>query len=142
MTDSVLNSAKYFLRLMVGVGLSTAGAWLLAHLFAGSAKGAFLPIWFLIVLVALAIRYGLAVGILGSLSAALVFAHFLFSPLGSWHVSDSIARQNLAWMILGGVSLPFLFAPSRQRRTDRPAMPRSHISRSGGQNKTFNSLEK
>lgn len=68
------------------------------------------------VLLVLAVRYGMAVGVVGSIISAVIFAHVLYSPLGSWHVTDHMARQNLAWMILGGVALSFLFAPSDSRQ--------------------------
>lgn len=84
----------------------------MAALFAGKDARVFLPLWFLAVLVVLALRYGLAAGVIGSLAAAFIFAHMLFDPLGSWRISNAVARQNLAWMVLGGIVLSFLFAPS------------------------------
>ena len=55
---------------------------------------------------------GIAVGIIGSLLSAAIFATTLFSPLGSLWISDLTARRNLAWMVLAGVVLSYLFAPS------------------------------
>jgi K+-sensing histidine kinase KdpD len=59
------------------------------------------------------------VGVLGSLLSALIFAHMLFQPLGSWHIQDVAARQNLAWMVLASVALSYLFAPSSRTPNDR-----------------------
>jgi K+-sensing histidine kinase KdpD len=92
--------------------LVTGAAYLLARVFAGHDVKVFLPLWFVAVLVALAVRYGLAVGVIGSLLSAAIFATTLFSPVGSLWINDHAARQNLAWMVLGGVALSYLFAPS------------------------------
>jgi hypothetical protein len=62
--------------------------------------------------VVLGLRYGIAVGVIGSLLSAAIFATMLFSPVGSFRVTDHAARQNLAWMVLGGIALSYLFAPS------------------------------
>ena len=110
---TVLWEAPLRLRTLVGVLLSVAAACGAAALFAGKDVRVFLPLCFIAVLFILAMRYGLMVGIFGSLAAALIFfAHMLFDPIGSWRISSHVARQNLAWMVLGGVVLSYLFAPS------------------------------
>jgi hypothetical protein len=43
--------------------------------------------------------------------AALVFADYLFSPVGSIEVANDSARANLGWMLLIGIGFSFLFAP-------------------------------
>jgi len=96
----------------MGVLVAAAAAYGLARLFAGYDAKVFLPLWFVTVLVALAVRYGIMVGVVGSLLSAAIFASTLFSPLGSLWISDLTARQNLAWMVLAGVVLSYLFAPS------------------------------
>jgi K+-sensing histidine kinase KdpD len=100
------------LRATLGVFLVTGAAYLLAKVFAGHDVKVFLPLWFVVVLVVLAVRYGIAAGVIGSLLSAAIFAMMLFSPVGSLRVSDHAARQNIAWMVLGGVALSCLFAPS------------------------------
>ena len=104
------------LRAPVGVLLAAGAAYGLAQLFAGHDLKAFLPLWFLAVLVALAVRYGIAVGVIGSLLSGAIFATTLFSPTGSLWISDLTARRNLAWMVLGGIVLSYLFAPSDSAR--------------------------
>ncbi len=52
-----------------------------------------------------------AQGVIGTLAAALIFASFLFSPMGNIHVADEAARGNLGWMMLIGIGFSFLFAP-------------------------------
>lgn len=96
--------------------IAAGAAYSLAWLFAGHDIKVVLPLWFVAVLVVLGLRYGIAVGVIGSLLSAAIFATMLFSPLGSFRVTDRAARQNLAWMVLGGVALSYLFAPSSSAR--------------------------
>jgi K+-sensing histidine kinase KdpD len=100
------------LRAIIGVLLAGGAAYGLGQLFEAHHAKVFLPLWFVAVLVALALRYGMAVGVIGSLLSAAIFAITLFSPQGSLWISDLTARRNLAWMVLGGVVLSYLFAPS------------------------------
>ncbi len=72
----------------------------------------FVPFVFLLLVLALGAVYGRMVGILGSIIAALVFAHFLYEPIGSVRVDSHDARSALAWMLLAGVSLSYLLLPS------------------------------
>jgi len=99
-------------RAASGVLIAAAAAYAAAWLFQGNDVRVVLPLWFVAVLVVVGLRYGIGVGIVGSLLSAAIFAIMLFSPLGSFRVTDHVARQNLAWMILGGVVLSYLFAPS------------------------------
>src|SRR6266568_3881615 len=92
------------LRPLFGLLLSIAAAFGSVYLFRGSTISEFVPLLFLGVLFVLSLRFGIAVGVFGSLGCALIFAHFLFSPVGSWHVTEAVARRNLSWMILGGVA--------------------------------------
>jgi K+-sensing histidine kinase KdpD len=69
------------------------------------------PLIFTAVLLVTAIVFGARAGILGTVLAALVFAGFLFGPVGSIHVADESARANLGWMLLIGIGFSFLFAP-------------------------------
>lgn len=103
-------------RAATGVLLVATAAYGLARLFSGHDLKVFLPLWFIAVLVVLGLRYGIAVGVIGSLLSAAIFATTLFSPVGSFRISDQVARQNLAWMVLAGVALSYLFAPSDSAR--------------------------
>jgi len=106
-------------RVVFGISLCAGMSFALAQLFAGSALRTALPLCYIVVLWVLGWRYGIAVGVIGSLVCAFIFAHFLFEPTGSWHVQDAVARRNLLWMVLGGVSLSYLFAPAESPR-NRP----------------------
>ena len=69
------------------------------------------PLMFTAVLLLIASLFGLRAGVLGTLLAALIFAAFLFTPLGSVRVSSDAARANLGWMLLIGLGFSLLFAP-------------------------------
>jgi len=69
------------------------------------------PLIFTVVLLVTAAVFGARAGILGTVLAALVFAGFLFGPVGSIQVANDSARANLGWMLLIGIGFSFLFAP-------------------------------
>ena len=67
-----------------------------------------LPIFFIFIALVVALRLGSSAGVAGTLVAATVFA-YTFSPQGSLRIADVGLRQQLGWLIIGGVSLSFLF---------------------------------
>lgn len=69
------------------------------------------PLIFTAVLLITAAIFGARAGILGTVLAALIFAGFLFGPVGSIQVANDSARANLGWMLLIGIGFSFLFAP-------------------------------
>jgi hypothetical protein len=69
------------------------------------------PLIFTAVLLITAAVFGARAGILGTVLAALIFAGFLFGPVGSIQVTNESARANLGWMLLIGIGFSFLFAP-------------------------------
>lgn len=99
------------INLAVGTLLSAVFAAVLTFLFHRSTLRGFLPIAFILVLVLLSRRFGFGVSLAGSLSAAIIFALFLFQPLGSALVENDAARMNIAWMILGAVAVSYLLYP-------------------------------
>lgn len=89
-------------------GVSAGGATVLA----GSHQWRiFVPLAFTFVLLLISLIFGARAGIAGTVLAAVIFAAFLFQPLGNLGVGDSSARTNIAWMLLIGISFSFLFAP-------------------------------
>lgn len=95
--------------------LGTTVASAAAALFCAAARGhiaGWVPIAFVIVVLLIAQAFGAAAGILGSLIAAIMFAVWLYPPLGRVAVHSSEARSSLGWMILAGTSLSFLLAPA------------------------------
>jgi K+-sensing histidine kinase KdpD len=69
------------------------------------------PLIFTVVLLLNARLFGARAGLVGTVLAALVFAGWLFSPVGSIQVASDSARANLGWMLLIGIGFSFLFAP-------------------------------
>lgn len=68
-----------------------------------------LPLAFVGFVLLVAYRFGRLTGVLGTVAEALIFAMSLFSPYGNLHVASPQARESLNWMLLGGISLSFLF---------------------------------
>ena len=96
---------------VIGTLICTSAAALLAALFASSSVRLALPLICLAIVLAVAARFGATTGILSSLLSAMLLAYFVFSPVHSLQVSDATARSNLGWLLLGGISLSFLFGP-------------------------------
>jgi K+-sensing histidine kinase KdpD len=92
---------------------------LLAEMFAARSSRNIIPLTFIAVIVLLAARYGAAVGIFGSLVAALIFSIFLFAPLHNVSVQNDTG-SNIDWMLLAGIALPYLLAgPPQHPRTSK-----------------------
>lgn len=88
--------------------LAALGASLLA---AGHSWEASVPLVFSAFVLLTALRFGARAGFVGTLLAAVIFALFLFKPLGKLQVASETARANLVWMLLMGIVFSFLFAP-------------------------------
>lgn len=89
---------------LLAVAAILAGLWLNSP-----ATRNMVPVVFAVAVVLVALRYGAAAGIFGSLVVAAVFA-FLYSPGGSFRVHDAVARDRIGWMLLAGISLSYLLA--------------------------------
>ena len=92
----------------IGIMLCARSAALLSLVFQNRQSKFVVPIVFLAVVVFVSVRCGVTAGVLGSTAATLVFAIFLYTPLGSPQVENKTARSNLSWMILGGVTISYL----------------------------------
>lgn len=100
--------------------LLCAGAALLVAVFAVPQPWrVFVPLAFVVIIMLLAARYGLFVSVFGSITAACIFAYYLFAPLGSFRVSSQAERSNLAWMMLGSIALSYLLLPASARNKNR-----------------------
>ena len=87
----------------------------LIPLFSASSFKSFLPIPFLLIIVLVAFRFGRAAGVLGTMTAAFLFAYYLFEPEGL-AVGDPVARAHLIWMLVIGVVISDLLARLRVYR--------------------------
>ena len=106
---------------IIGVALSAVAALSVSLLFARVSRSSLLPLLFAIVQVAIAARFGVKVSVLGSISAAVIFATVLYSPTGSLAVENPAARANLAWMVLVSIAASYLLLPDREQGSkDKP----------------------
>jgi hypothetical protein len=93
-------------------GAICAIAAIVASLVAyGHSWNTLVPLVFTVILLLNARLFGTRAGLLGTVLAALVFAGWLFGPVGSIDVANDSARANLGWMLLIGIGFSFLFAP-------------------------------
>ena len=79
------------------------------------------PIVFLGVVVLVAVVFGVAAGVLGSVIATAIFAAFLFSPIGSLAVKDLNERSSVVWTLLIGVALSYFLGSERNHAKDSTA---------------------
>ncbi|HET7208897.1 MAG TPA: hypothetical protein VFI95_20130 [Terriglobales bacterium] len=94
-------------RWLAGSLICAILAAVLASAFRHSAWSAELPLLCLGAIVLVAVRFGVAAGIVGSVLATLIFAlAFAKQPA----VESQAIRANLVWMLLGGISLSYLFS--------------------------------
>lgn len=107
----LLKTVRWTARTIWGLLLCSALAVGSGYAFSHHPSRVFLPILFVIVIVAIAARYGVMVGVLGSIVSAIIFSRELYSPLHSLEVDNMAARASLAWMILGGIAIPYLVFP-------------------------------
>ena len=99
----------------LGTICSTVVAAGLIPLFNASSSKSFLPIPFLLIIVLVAFWFGRAAGVLGTLTAAFLFAYYLFEPAGL-AVGDPVARDHLIWMLAVGIVISDLLARLKVRR--------------------------
>lgn len=116
---------RAFYRTTAGTLLGAAMALASALYFIGRPHRLMVPVLFIAVLILIAVRFGTAAAILASVASALIFAHVLYDPQGSFAVSNEAARSSLGWMLLGAIIPAYLLgakardegpANGRQRR--------------------------
>jgi len=92
-----------WLRSSLGAASCTAVAGCLIPIFAGNAYRAIVPLFFLLVILYVALRFGHVAGIIGTVCAALVFEIFLFEPTLSLAIENPSARNHLISMVILGL---------------------------------------
>jgi K+-sensing histidine kinase KdpD len=105
---------REFVTVSLGAGFCAALAALMSIAFPTHSQRAVLPLLFIVVLIAISLRFGAAAAIIGGIAAAAVFALFLFAPFGSLRVSSPEAKTNLGWMLMIGIPASFFLATSRK----------------------------
>lgn len=105
----------------IGTLLCSSVTLVLALVFNDTRFEMLLPLVSLGVVIVVAARFGVATGVFGSLVSALLLAYFVFSPHHSLSVASAEERSSLSWLLLGGISLSFLFTPRRDQEAKRDA---------------------
>src|SRR2546430_8404276 len=98
---------------LLGTGLCVVLALGLTFSFRHSSVKSILPIVFLVVVVAVTMRFGTFAGRLGTVCSTLIFATLLFPPLNSVVVHSSDERSSLIWMLIVGLVVAELLPPPR-----------------------------
>jgi K+-sensing histidine kinase KdpD len=104
---------------LAGLAICTMAAAAVAIIFDQTPWRGIVPVVFLIVILALAIFCGTAAGIMGTLISAMIFAYWLYPPIGNLAVQSDGGRSSLAWMLLGGLVISYLLAPGFKPRDPR-----------------------
>jgi len=108
----------------IGTLLCASVALILALVFNQTRLQLALPLICMTVVLAVAARFGVATGVLGSVVSALLLAYFVYAPVHSLRIASSDARANLSWLLLGGISLSFLFTPRHDdNKESQPSPP-------------------
>jgi K+-sensing histidine kinase KdpD len=97
-----------YLKTLLGVLICAWSAALMSFIFHGRSSRFILPVVFLGIVFLVSNRYGVSAGLLGSAVAALIFAMFLYAPIGSPLIADKTARSTLGWLVLGGLTVSYL----------------------------------
>ena len=103
----------------IGTLLCASVALILALVFNQERLQLALPLICIAVVLAVAARFGVATGVLGSIVSALLLAYFVYAPVHSLRIASSDARASISWLLLGGISLSFLFTPRRDESKQR-----------------------
>jgi K+-sensing histidine kinase KdpD len=101
----------------IGTLLCASLALILALLFNQTRLEVVLPLVSLTVVVAVAARFGVATGVLGSIASALLLAYFVYAPEHSFRIVSHDARANISWLLIGGIVLSFFLTPRREVAT-------------------------
>jgi len=115
-----LFSAAYWrqvLRTVLGVVFCAVTSMIMVQAVSKLNFKDIVPLLFVPVIIATTVFFGRSAGILSSLVSGLIFALFLFSPLHSWSVTETAARNNLGWMLLAGIALSYFASkPTQESR--------------------------
>ena len=95
------DTLKWTARTAWGLLLCSTLALVSAYIFSNHRAALFVPFLFVLVIV------------------AIVFARLLFAPTHSLQVANATERASLAWMVLGGVAIPYLVIPGLRSRTKK-----------------------
>jgi len=72
-----------------------------------------LPLLFLMIVAAVAHRFGTSGAMLGLIGGAVVFSRYMFAPLGELNIAEGTARTNVVMMVLFGVAVAYFYGSSK-----------------------------
>lgn len=72
-----------------------------------------LPLLFLVIVAVVAHRFGTSGAIVGLVSGGIVFAEFLFPPIGELRIDDDPARTNVVMMLLFGMAVAYFYGANK-----------------------------
>ena len=103
-------------RPVLGTVLCAAVAALFSFTGQSQSGKSALPIWFLAVVMAIVFRFGSLAGALGTILSGMIFAAYLFEPLGRLAVHNTDQKNNLMWMVLVGLAISLFGPPQAKKR--------------------------
>jgi K+-sensing histidine kinase KdpD len=113
-----MESGRVFERFKPALGTTLCGLIAITTCLLGQNKPgkSALPIWFLAAIMVIVFLFGSLAGILGTILSAILFALYLFEPLGHLAVHDSVQKNNLMWMTVVGLALSIFGRPPGKKR--------------------------
>lgn len=109
-----------WLRSSMGAVLCTVAAASLVAIFWSRSSRSWVPFVFLIVISYIALRFGDIAGLIGTISAALLFASILFEPRPSLAMSNPVERHHLLSMVILGIFASEFFGRHRKSTRYKP----------------------
>jgi len=109
-----------WLRSSMGAVLCTLAAASVVAIFWASSSRAWIPFVFLLVICYVALRFGDIAGLIGTVSAALLFASVLFEPRPSLAMSNPVERNHLFSMVILGIFASEFLGRRRSSTLYRP----------------------
>ena len=103
----------FVLPALLGIFVAGLLSFALSLYFRGRSSQTLVPFGFIIIIIVIAKAFGRTAGVLSTASAALIFAISLFRPLGSVVIVNGLARLNLSWMILAGMTLSYFLGKEK-----------------------------
>lgn len=105
---------RHALGAVVGASVCGALAGILSVTARGRSLDLLVPIVFVIVVLACARWFGSVSGVLSVVTAAIIFAWWLYAPYDSIAVSDGMAMVTLTLFVIAGASLSVVVGRKRQ----------------------------
>lgn len=100
------------LRGLWGLFICTAAAKAFILLFHNMRDNTLVPLFFLLVVGVVAWFLGTWAAILGLVTGSVIFAVFLFPPVGKLLIASEAARVNVAVMLIFGIGIAYFYGHS------------------------------